>query len=104
MPSSAANLGKWLNEPYIMNPVIAFLQSAPMPVLMRDVATACEIPVSSANRVLLRLQASGQVIRYKLPIQRPGYCFKRKTCIPGTARRLLYVYSWAKPDRELKSM
>ena len=97
VPRSAANLGEWLNEPYITDPVIGFLRSAQMPVLMRDVATACGVSVNSANRVLLRLHASGRANRYKLPIQRHAYCHKRKAVIPYAATRMLFVYTWARP-------
>jgi hypothetical protein len=95
-PRSAANLGRWLNEPVIMNPVIAFLKSAEYPVLMREVADGCAIPSSSANRVLLRLHSAGRVSRYRLPMQRPGYCHRRKASTPGTATRNLFVYSWVR--------
>ena len=91
--SKAANLGEWLNEPYRQAPVVAFLKSAEWPVLMREVADGCNIPVRYANRILLRLHAAGQATRHKLPIQRPGYCFKRKAVTPGSARRMLWAYS-----------
>ena len=77
-----------------MDPVIAFLKSAEYPVLMREVADACGAPASSANRVLLRLHSAGLVTRYKLPMQRPGYCHKLKASIPARATRWLNVYSW----------
>lgn len=96
MPRSAANLAGWLNEPVITEPVIDFLKSAEYPVLMREVADACAVPVSSANRVLLRLFGAGRVTRYKLPMQRPGYCHLRKASIPGSATRMLFVYSWVR--------
>ena len=95
MPRKAANLGEWLNEPVIMDPVIAFLKAAEYPVLMREVALACAIPISCANRVLLRLHAAGRTTRYKLPMQRPGFCHKKNASTPGTATRMLFVYSWA---------
>ena len=94
VPRSAANLGAWLNEPVVMNPVIACLKSADGPITMRDVAIECLFPPSSINRVLLRLHGAGRVIRYKLPMQRPGYSHKTKASTPGTARRWLFVYSW----------
>ena len=95
MPNRSSNLGEWLNEPYRKDMVIAFLKSAEWPVLLREVAEGCEIQLSSANRVLLRLHAAGQTTRHKLPIQRPGYCFRRKAVTPGSATRMLYVYGWA---------
>ena len=63
-------------------------------MLMCEVADGCNIPVSYANRVLLRLHAAGQVTRYKLPIKRPGYCHKRRISTAGTATRMLFVYTW----------
>ena len=95
MRRSAANLCGWLHEPFVKNAVIAVLTSADHPLLMREVADGCDIPVRCANRVLLRLHNTGHVTRYKLPIQRPGYCHKRKACIAGAATRKLFVYSWA---------
>lgn len=94
MPRKASNLGQWLNEPYRKAPVAAFLKAAEWPVLMSEVADGCNIPVRYANRVLLRLHAAGQATRHKLPIQRPGYCHKRKISTPSTATRMLFVYSW----------
>lgn len=92
--SKAANLGEWLNEGYRKGPVVAFLKAAEWPVLMREVADGCNIPVRYANRILLRLHAAGQATRHKLPIQRPGYCHKIKAVTPGSATRRLYTYSW----------
>ena len=92
--SKAANLGEWLHEPYRKGPVVAFLKAADCPVLLREVAEGCLIQLSSANRVLLRLHAAGHTTRHKLPIQRPGYCFRRKAVTPGSATRMLFVYSW----------
>ncbi len=89
------NLREWLNEPYVKDVVVAALASAEHPLLLRDVAEICGIPISSANRVLRRLHERGQATRYKLPIQRHAYCWRRKTCVPGGARRMLYAYSWA---------
>ena len=94
VPRKAANLGEWLNEPYRKDAVVAFLQKAEFPVLLREVAEGCAIPLSTANRVLLRLHAAGQATRHKLPMQRPGYCFRRKAVTPGSARRMLFAYSW----------
>ena len=94
MPRKAANLGEWLNEPYRKDAVVAFLKAAEWPVLLREVAEGCSIPLSTANRVLLRLHAAGQATRQKLPMQRPGYCFRRKEVTPGSATRILFVYSW----------
>lgn len=94
MPRKASNLGEWLNEPYRKDVVAAFLKVAEWPVLLREVADGCAIQLSTANRVLLRLHAAGQATRHKLPIQRPGYCHKRKIRTPSTATRMLFVYSW----------
>ena len=94
MPSNAANLIGWLHEPYVQAPVIDVLKRAEYPLLMCEVAEACAIPVSSANRVLLRLHKSGRAIRYKLPIKRHAYCRKTRACVPHGATRQLYVYSW----------
>ena len=94
MHNRSSNLGEWLNEPYRKDMVIAFLKSAEFPVLLREVAEGCAIQLSTANRVLLRLNATGQTTRHKLPIQRPGYCHKLKVCTPGSATRMLFVYSW----------
>ena len=94
MPRKASNFGVWLNEPYRKDAVVAFLKSAEWPVLLREVADGCAIQLSSANRVLLRLHAAGRATRYKLPIQRPGYCHKRKALIRGSATRMLFVYKW----------
>lgn len=93
MARKATNLGEWLNEPYRKDAVVAFLKTAHMPLLLREVAEGCAIQLSSANRVLLRLHAAGQATRHKLPIQRPGYCHKLKAVIPGSATRMLFVYS-----------
>ena len=95
MPRRASNLGEWLNEPYRKEVVVAFLKSAEWPVLLREVADGCAIELGTANRVLLRLHAAGQATRHKLPIQRPGYCHKRKAVTPGSATRFLFVFSWA---------
>ena len=94
VPHRAANLGEWLQEPYRKDVVVAFLKAAEWPVLLREVADGCAIQLSTANRVLLRLHAAGQATRHKLPIQRPGYCHKRKAVTPGSATRMLFVYSW----------
>jgi len=94
VPRKASNLGEWLNEPYRKNAVVAFLKAAEFPVLLREVAEGCSIQINTANRVLLRLHAEGQATRHKLPMQRPGYCFKRKAVTPGSSTRLLYVYRW----------
>ena len=93
VPRKAANLGEWLHEPYRKDAVVAFLKSAEWPVLLREVADGCAIQLSTANRVLLRLHAAGQATRHKLPIQRSGYCFKRKAVTPDSARRMLWAYS-----------
>ena len=87
-------MGKWLNEGYRKDPVVAFLKAAEWPVLLREVADGCAIQLSTANRVLLRLHAAGEATRHKLPIQRPGYCHKTRKSTPGTARRMLFAYSW----------
>lgn len=92
----ASNLGPWLNPPVIMDAVIAFLRAADAPVTMREAAVGCALPVSSASRVLYRLHKAGRVTRYKLPMQRPGYCHKTKVSVPGAARRWLFTYSWMK--------
>ena len=92
--SKAANLGEWLNEPYRKAPIVAFLKAAEWPVLMCEVAEGCNLPVSYANRVLLRLHAAGQASRHKIPMKRPGYCLKRKAVTRGSATRMLFVYSW----------
>ena len=94
VPHRAANLGEWLQEPYRKDVVVAFLKAAEWPVLLREVADGCAIQLSTANRVLLRLHAAGQATRHKLPIQRPGYCHKRKAVTPGSATRMLFVYGW----------
>ena len=94
VPRKAANLGEWLHEPYRKDAVVAYLKAAELPVLLREVAEGCSIQISSANRVLLRLHAAGRATRYKLPIQRPGYCHKRRAVTPGSATRMLFVYSW----------
>ena len=88
-------MGEWLNEPYRKDAVVAFLQGAEFPVLLREVAEGCAIQLSTANRVLLRLHAAGQATRYKLPIKRPGYSHKLKAVVPGGATRMLFVYSSA---------
>ena len=95
MPRSVANLGKWLNEPVVQDAVAGALINGGQPMLMREIAEACDIPVRSANRALLRLHHRGSVTRYKLPMQRHAYCHRRKACIAGGATRLLYVYTWA---------
>ena len=100
MPRKASTLGEWLNEPYRKDAVVAFLKSADKPLLLREVAEGCAIQLSSANRVLLRLHAAGQATRHQLPIQRPAYCQKRKAVVPGGARRMLYVYSWAAAENQ----
>lgn len=97
VPRSAANLRGWLNDPYVKDAVVAVLAAADQPLLMREVAEACDIPVRCANRVLLRLHKRGEVSRYRLPIQRPAYCHKRKAVVPGGATRMLFVYSSAGP-------
>ena len=97
MPRKATNLGEWLNEPYRKDAVVAFLKAAEYPVLLREVADGCSIQLSSANRVLLRLHAAGHATRYMLPIQRPGYCHKRKAVVQAGARRMLFVYTWIDP-------
>jgi len=94
VPRSAANLGEWVNEPYVTDPVIAFLKAAEFPVLMREVAEGCAIPVRCANRVLLRLEKKGRVSRHKLAMQRHLYCHKLKTVVPHAAKRMLFVYAW----------
>ena len=104
MPRSVSNLGEWRNDPYVTDPVAAFLKFAEIPMLMREVAEGSSIPIRCANRVLFRLHASGRAKRYKLAIRRPGFCHKRKACIPAYATRLLYVYSWAGPNLKLKSI
>lgn len=88
------NLRAWLNEPYVKDAVVAALAGAEHPLLLRDVAEICSIPISSANRVLRRLHQRGQAARYKLPIQRHGYDWRRKACVPGAARRMLFAYTW----------
>ena len=94
MPRSAANLIGWLNEPYIKAPVLDVLKRAEYPLLMREVAEACSIPVRAANRVLPRAVEDGQASRWKLPMKRHAYCFKTRACIPNGATRQLYVYFW----------
>ena len=92
---SAANLHGWLNEPRVKSAVVAFLKTAEYPLLMCEVAEGCGFPVRCANRVLLRLNKTGQATRYKLPIQRHAYCRKIMACVPNRATRMLFVYSWA---------
>ena len=94
VPRSAANLRGWLNEPYVTEAVITVLKAARMPLMLREVAEACGYPISSASRVLYRLHLAGLAMRYKLPMQRHAYCHKRKACIAGGARRMLFVYRW----------
>lgn len=94
MPRSAANLSGWLNEPLVQDAVVAALKGGGSK-LLSEVAEACDLPISSANRVLLRLYRKGRVSRYKLPIQRHSYCHRIKACVPGGATRMLYLYSWA---------
>lgn len=98
MPPKAANLGKWLNEPFVQDAVIAVMMQRNPPMLLREVAQACDLPIRAANRVLIRLHRKGVVDRHKLPMQRHAYCHRRKACIAGGARRMLYVYSWADPE------
>lgn len=92
---NAGNLGKWLNEPFVQNAVISVLMQRNPPMLLSEVAQACDLPIRAANRVLIRLHRKGFVDRYKLPMQRHAYCHRRKVCVAGGARRLLFVYSWA---------
>ena len=99
VPRSAANLSGWLHEPYVKNAVIAVLKSAKMPLMLREVAEAAGFPISSASRVLYRLHRGGQVRRYRLPMQRPGYCHQRKAVTPGSATRRLFVYSLVRSIR-----
>jgi predicted transcriptional regulator len=99
MPRSAANLTPWLNEPVVQDAVVAVLTREPRSYLLREVVEECGIPVDSANRVLRRLHLKGFVERYKLPIQRHAYRHRRKKCVPGGARRMLYVYSWIEEPR-----
>lgn len=91
---NAANLRGWLNKPYQTDKVIAVLKRAEYPLLMRDVAEASSLPVSIANRILLRLHQRGWVRRWKLPIKRHAYCRKTRAVVPYGATRQLYVYSW----------
>lgn len=93
--SRAANLGDWLNEPYIQEPVIATLKAAPYPMTLREISEAAHVHLRPANRVLCRLHRKGLVERYKLPLQRHAFCRKTWKVLPNQARRLLFVYSWA---------
>ena len=95
MPHSAASLRPWLNDPVVQDAVVAVMTRGDYPMLLSEVAVACDLPIRAANRVLLRLHRKGVVSRYKLPIQRHAYCRKRRTCVPGAATRMLYVYTWA---------
>lgn len=94
MPHSAANLEGWLNEPYVEREVVKMLVEADCVLVLRDFVCTGSIPIASANRVLLRLHARGLVTRYKLPTHRHIYCHKRKACIPGGARRMVFAYTW----------
>ena len=94
MPYSAANLAPWLNEPIVQDAVVDVLRRGSCPLLMSEVAMACDLPIRAANRALLRLHRKGLVNRYKLPMQRHAYCHRRKACVPGGATRMLYAYTW----------
>lgn len=89
-----ANLAPWLNEPVVQDAVAGVLMRADQPMLLCEAAAACDLPLWTANRVLGRLCRKGVATRYKLPMQRHAYCHRRKTCIPGGATRMLFVYSW----------
>lgn len=95
MPHSAANLKGWINEPIVQDEVIEVLTRADQPLLLREVAMECRVPISSANRVLCRLFKKGLVTRYKMPVQGHPSRYGHKPCLLCTATRMLYVYSWA---------
>lgn len=88
------NLSGWLNEPYIQDEVIASLKRAEQPMLLREVADECSVPISSANRVLCRLTQRGWVRRFKLPMKSHRYCHNLRKCIPYAATRQLFAYVW----------
>jgi hypothetical protein len=94
MADRAANLRGWLNEPYVQDAVVKLLERADCPMLLREVAVQCDLPIWAANRVLLRLHKKGLVTRYKLPIRRHTYCHRRRACVPGSAHRMLWAYTW----------
>lgn len=91
---SAANLGEWLNEPYVQDVVVKMLVEADCALVLRDFVCTGGIPIASANRVLLRLHDRGFVTRYKLPMDRHIYCHKRKACVAWGARRMVFAYTW----------
>lgn len=91
-----ARLGRWLNEPYMQEKVISALKCAENPLTLREISEAANVPLRPANRVLFRLYKRGSVSRYKLPLQRHAFCRKRWECVPYAARRMLFVYSWAR--------
>ena len=95
MPHRAANLGEWLNEPYVQDAVVKMLVEAEdCPLVLRDFVCTGGIPIASANRVLLRLHGRGLVTRYRLPMHRHIYCHKRKACIADGAVRMVFAYTW----------
>jgi hypothetical protein len=93
-PGQDIYLKKWLNEPYVQEPVITALKSAEWPLTLREVAEQADVHLRGANRVLCRLHKKGLVSRRKLAMQRHAFCRKRWEIVPGAARRLLFVYKW----------
>ena len=95
MHGRAANLAGWLNEPYVQDVVVKMLVEADdCPLVLRDFVCTGGLPISSANRVLLRLHDRGLVRRQKLAMQRHIYCHKLRAIVPHAARRWVFAYRW----------
>ena len=94
MANNSSNFGVWLHEPIVQDAVVTALLGADQPLLLREVAIECRVPISSVNRVLCRLHKKGLVTRYKLPVQGHPSRYGHKPCLLCTATRMLYVYSW----------
>jgi hypothetical protein len=97
-PSNPEQLRPWMNEPIVMNAILACMRASYRPLLGREIRQEIREPGPHCDRALRRLTKRGLLNRHRIPCSVARPQSNGGPPIAGGGTKMLWLYSLVESD------